>query len=303
MTSIILHHYDASPVSELVRLALGFKGLAWGSVIIPTIAPKPDLEPLTGGYRKTPVLQMGADIFCDSARICDALEAVAPSPSLYPAPLGPLARIIGQWTGAQMFRAAAATALAPVAETIPDVFWADRKALFGMDKGPFVAAAPHLTGQWQAGMQWLAMTLADGRPYLGGDAPGYADLAAYMDIWFATRTGNPAATSLVAEHAALAAWAGRVAGFGHGAKQDMTGAQALDAALAATPALPSIVEPGCPFAAGSQVAVLSEDPGATPVVGHLDRWTATDVAVRRSHARVGEVVVHFPRIGMVVRAV
>ena len=65
MTEIILHHYETSPYSEKVRLGLGFKGLTWASVEIPVIMPKPDLTALTGGYRKTPVLQIGADIYCD----------------------------------------------------------------------------------------------------------------------------------------------------------------------------------------------------------------------------------------------
>ena len=49
---IILHHYDTSPYSEKVRLGLGLKGLAWASVEIPVIMPKPDLTALTGGYRE-----------------------------------------------------------------------------------------------------------------------------------------------------------------------------------------------------------------------------------------------------------
>ena len=61
MSDMILHHYAASPFSEKVRVAFGIKGLVWKSVIIPRILPKPDLMPLTGGYRKTPVLQIGAD--------------------------------------------------------------------------------------------------------------------------------------------------------------------------------------------------------------------------------------------------
>ena len=69
MTDIILHHYEISPYSEKVRIGLGLKGLAWGSVEIPVIMPKPDLTALTGGYRKTPVLQIGADIYCDSQLI------------------------------------------------------------------------------------------------------------------------------------------------------------------------------------------------------------------------------------------
>ena len=61
--SLILHHYDTSPFSEKIRLALRLKNLAWTSVTIPNIMPKPDLLALTGGYRRTPVLQIGADIF------------------------------------------------------------------------------------------------------------------------------------------------------------------------------------------------------------------------------------------------
>ena len=78
---IILHHYDISPYSEKVRLGLGLKGLAWASVEIPVIMPKPDLTALTGGYRKAPVLQIGADIYCDSQLIMRELERRHPSPS------------------------------------------------------------------------------------------------------------------------------------------------------------------------------------------------------------------------------
>src|SRR5258708_30883688 len=85
MTDIILHHYEISPYSEKVRLGLGLKGLAWGSVEIPVVMPKPDLTALTGGYRKTPVLQIGADIYCDSQFILRELERRHPTPSFYPA--------------------------------------------------------------------------------------------------------------------------------------------------------------------------------------------------------------------------
>ena len=80
---MILHHYPASPFAEKIRAILGFKQLNWQSVMIPSVMPKPDLMPLTGGYRKTPVLQIGADVYCDTALICDVLEHLAPSPSLY----------------------------------------------------------------------------------------------------------------------------------------------------------------------------------------------------------------------------
>src|SRR6185436_19379337 len=99
---LILHHYAGSPFSEKVRLMLGFKGLAWRSVPIPVIMPKPDVIALTGGYRRTPILQSGADIWCDSALIARVLEARAPAPTLYPAS-APLAPLLAQWADSTLF--------------------------------------------------------------------------------------------------------------------------------------------------------------------------------------------------------
>jgi glutathione S-transferase len=88
MADIILHHYPTSPYAEKTRLAFGIKGLTWKSVIIPNIMPKPDLMPLTGGYRKTPVMQIGADIFCDTQIIMRELDRRFPAMPLKPAALG-----------------------------------------------------------------------------------------------------------------------------------------------------------------------------------------------------------------------
>ena len=59
----ILHHYERSNFSEKARLLLAVKGLSWRSVEVPSTAPKPDFTPLTGGHRRTPALQIGADIY------------------------------------------------------------------------------------------------------------------------------------------------------------------------------------------------------------------------------------------------
>jgi len=85
MAELILHHYWMSPFAEKVRLLLGYKKLAWRSVLIPPVMPKPDVTALTGGYRKTPFLQIGADIYCDTALIARVLDALQPAPTLYPA--------------------------------------------------------------------------------------------------------------------------------------------------------------------------------------------------------------------------
>src|SRR5580704_16213288 len=85
-SGLILHHYDFSSFSEKVRLVLGVKNLSWSSVEIPSTLPKPDYMPLTGGYRRAPSLQIGADVYCDSARIIAELEQRFPQPAIYSGP-------------------------------------------------------------------------------------------------------------------------------------------------------------------------------------------------------------------------
>ena len=96
MTELILHHYPASPFAHKARCVLGFKQLAWRSVTVPSVMPKPDVVALTGGYRRTPVLQIGADIYCDTALICDVLEHLRPEPTLYPPHLKGVSRVFAQ---------------------------------------------------------------------------------------------------------------------------------------------------------------------------------------------------------------
>ena len=113
MPELILHHYPVSPFAEKVRLMLGYKNLAWHSVMIPTVMPKDDLLALTGGYRKTPVLQIGADIYCDTALIADVLEHIQPLPTLYPEPSKGMARMLAQWADNTLFWTAMAYNLQP----------------------------------------------------------------------------------------------------------------------------------------------------------------------------------------------
>ena len=293
----ILHHYESSPVSELVRIALGIKGASWKSVLIPNMGAKPELAPLTGGYRKTPVLQIGADIYCDSAIIIDAIEAHAPEPTLFPAPLGALARVIAGWAGGPMFGACAVTALAPVADTIPQAFWDDRAALFGFGKERALAGAGHLPTQVETGFAWIDTTLSDGRTYIGGEVPGYADAALYMLVWFVATTRGDAFT---AGKPALAAWAARVAAIGHGHRSEITAAEALAVATAAIPEVETAVDAASGFTAGQLVTVRTEDPGANVITGRLARLSAAGITILRDDAQVGTVAVHFPRLGQIV---
>src|SRR5690606_34772850 len=92
LTDIVLHNYAFSPFSEKIRTTLGLKRIAWRSVAVAPLPPRPLLAALTGGYRRIPVLQIGADIYCATHPILPALERLQPEPSLYPNDCEGLAR-------------------------------------------------------------------------------------------------------------------------------------------------------------------------------------------------------------------
>src|SRR3954465_3524630 len=246
MTDLILHHYEISPYSEKVRIGLGLKGLAWGSVEIPVIMPKPDLTALTGGYRKTPVLQIGADIYCDSQLIMRELERRHPTPSFYPAG-GGAADALAWWAEKTMFSPAAGILFAKRPDTLPEGFLEDRAKFSGrnIDPAAMTAAVPNLLDQLRAHFDWLNQMLADGRSFLQGSAASLADLAAYHPVWFLRRWIGPQAAPLDG-FPRLLAWAERVGAIGHGRRSPMTAEQALDVARAATSIASATPDPGDP---------------------------------------------------------
>ncbi len=300
MSDLILHHYSSSPFAEKARLMLGLKGLAWQSVTVPMMLPKPDVVALTGGYRRTPFLQVGADIYCDTALIAEVLEARQPSPSLFPAAVAGQARMLAQWADTDLFWTALPYAMQPAGATAlfagapPDMlklFVADRKA---MSEGmPQVRGADAGAAMTQY-LGWLSQMLADGRPWLLGDAPCIADLSVYHPLWFVTRTGPLA--DILAPHEALRAWMGRVAAIGHGERVGkLDGAEAIELARASRPQ-PVQVEPGLGFEAGQAVTVTPYDYARDAVAGTLVGLSCRTVTVAREDARAGRVQVHFPRI-------
>lgn len=297
----ILHHYESSPFGELVRAALGLKGLAWQSVIVPDILPKPGQAELTGGYVRTPVLQLGADIYCDTAAILPALEALQPEPSLYPAPLRTLHKIIASWAGGVQFMAHVGAAMGPMPPgALPDSFIADRKRRFGLDMTQLAQATPHLTSQAMTAACWLDATLSDGRAFVGGDAPGHGDLGFYANIWFvrAIPFAKPTADAIFALPA-LAAWYDRMVAIGHGSRSEISAEAAIGVAAAANPR-PIHGRIDAPFAAGQPVLVKTEGSGDAPVAGRLAQLDPTGIIVLREGDRCSTVAIHFPRLGQMV---
>lgn len=301
MPEILLHQYDNSPFSEKVRVCLGIKGLAWGAVDQPVIMPKPQLLPLTGGYRRIPVMQIGADIYCDSVLIVRELERRFPAPSLFPDGNPGLAHALALWTDRSFFQAAVAVIFGNLAEHVDPAFIADREALSGQpfDTARMRLAIPHMEAQLRAHVALIAEQLADGRAFLGGAAPGLADANAWYNLWFIQNAFPPAST-VYTDNAVVAAWTQRVIAIGHGARSEVSAEAALEVARTASPAS-SEVAPRDAALAGKPVTVSADDYGRDPVTGVLVGSSDHHVAIRREVEGLGEVVVHFPRIGFVVQ--
>lgn len=305
MSDIILHHYPASPVSEKVRVALGIKALAWRSVEIPRLPPKPDVMPLTGGYRRTPIMQIGADIYCDSQCILHELQRRHPEPTLFPGGAGGLAWGVGRWTDA-LFDTAVRLSLGANADQLPEAFATDRVRLFLGPNGNLKALQvdlPHYVAQLRAQFGWMDERLAGGRRYMLGDAPGMPDALCYYLVWFvrARWQGGPA---LLSEFAALEAWEQRVKAIGHGQPSPMTSGEALDIARASEPTTQERADPRDPqgLKPGLRVEVVPDlDSGEPPVQGNVRSIERDRIAILREDPQVGRLCVHFPRVGYRIR--
>ncbi|HEX6958467.1 MAG TPA: glutathione S-transferase family protein [Ferrovibrio sp.] len=301
MSGIILHHYATSPFSEKVRIAFGIKKLAWQSVDIPPVMPKPDLMPLTGGYRKTPVLQIGADIFCDTQLILRELERRHPTPTFYPGLARGLAEGVAFWADHQLFGAAVAIAFGAFGDKLPDAFLEDRSKFSGrnIDRARLKQQAAVMQGPLRAHLGWIEDALADNRAFLFGDAPSLADLAVYHCVWFVRERAR---SDALADYAGLNAWADRMKAFGHGERSDLDAKAAVAAARAAQPApvRGTVMPNALGLTAGAMVSVTPDDTGRDPTVGELVALDAQSVTIRRSAPEVGEVHVHFPRAGFIL---
>ena len=298
MAEIILHHFDSSPFAEKVRLALGLKGLDWHSVEIPMVMPKPALTALTGGYRKTPVMQIGADIYCDTQRIAVELERRYPEPTLFPQHSEALSLALSHWSDNAFFQPGAGLSMG-TNSAIPEDVLRDRREFFNfLDFATLESQLPHLYSQFRANLQLVEAMLSDGRRFVLGDTPGWVDILAYFPLWMAR--GNIANTAaLVRGLSALQAWEQRVKGVGHGRFRVMQAEEALSIARdSQTVSVSQIDEAAWPALADKlPVVVTPQDYGAVPVRGTLLRLTQSEIAIRREETRIGEVVVHFPRVG------
>jgi glutathione S-transferase len=302
---LILHHYDSSPFSEKIRLILGFKGLGWRSVRVPVILPKPDVVALTGGYRRTPFLQIGGDIYCDTALMGRVIDRAAPVPPLYPARAGGQQHVLAHWADSALFWSAIAYTMQPAAvahlfgaappEFLKE-FRADRAL---MTAGMRRATAADARAQLATYLAWLESMLDVSGAFLLGAQPCIADFSVAHSLWYVRRA--PPVAPVLDPFAKLLGWSERVAAFGHGMREELSSSEALAVAARASVYAPVQVEVGQGFEAGMPVTVAATDYATDLVSGALVGLTNDEVAIERSDPRAGTVHVHFPRIGYQIK--
>ena len=304
---IILHHYPRSPFAEKIRTAFGIKGLHWRSVVQPRTAPKPDLTALTGGYRRIPVMQIGADVFCDTRCILRELEHRFPTPSLYPAGTTGTANMIAAWADRELFAASLGLVFGMHGDRFPPELHADRAHFTagrfdGWDSARMRTRISDLRRQIAIQCGWIEQTLSHNGGFMLGDAPSLADLAVYHPLWYLR--GNLDADSGLGNFSRVLAWMARMDAIGHGTVRELAPDDALTIARGAAPAaIPRDTNDAAnPWQPGMRVTVTPDDWGFDPVEGEIVGISADAIVLRRNDPVIGSVAVHFPLQGFEVKA-
>lgn len=306
MSDIILHHYPASPFAEKIRCILGAKQLAWKSVIIPRIMPKPDVVALTGGYRKTPVLQIGANIICDTALIARKLNALAPMPDLYPSHAAMSAEAIAAWADAALFQAAVPLAFLPEVldqtfagkEAEMQAFVADRVAMRKDSPSPRLPLA-EAKNNFTLFINNLERQLAIGAAFLFGNSPTIADFSVYHPLWFVAT--KPVVGEMFNAYPNIRQWMANIQALGHGHSTEISSSEALAIADGSKAVISGEGSALPELKPGDTIVVAPTDYGMDPVQGSLLYCNEVEVVLSRRDDRAGDVAVHFPRVNYAIR--
>lgn len=297
MAELILHHYELSPFSEKIRRILAYKKIPWHAVDQPIMAPKPDLTPLTGGYRRIPVMQIGADIFCDTALIAREIEARFAQPETIPAADAGAIALIEDWADHRLFMHAVPPTLVGIVDALPPGFLDDRAEMTpAFQKQAIFDAAPHALGQLRHALDHLAGQLAQ-RDFLIGSSFTLADAACFHCARFILN--NPDLGGEVSSRPKLAAWLQRIDDYGPGDVSEMNPADALAIARDASPepALGANNAVSANYALGDEITITADDYGREITTGKATHIGVNRVTVQREDPSLGTVAVHYPRAG------
>ena len=219
-TALILHQYDVSPFSQKAQKMMGLKGLSWQSVEMPMIAPKPHVEALTGGYRGTPVLQIGRDVFIDNWMIARALDEIDAAGPAINAQGGLRDAALYAW-GERLFTPLLHAALAAYQSEWDADFLADRKRVFpDVDFDTLDLSDPDRRSQVRAYLGTVEAQLGLDQDFLGGAQADSWDIHVWGMVWM-IHSALPALMPIVETFPRLTDWYERMLALGTGDREDV----------------------------------------------------------------------------------
>ncbi len=299
---LILHNNPRSMFSEKVRRVLAFKGLDWTDIEVPGLPPKTHLVPLTGGYRRMPVLQIGADIYCDSALIVRKLEEIAPDPTVFPEEAAGVGAMVADWADHRIAMWSIISVFPDFLPHVSEEFIKDRTALvadFAPDRVKVLA--PHTLGQLGQFARMLDAALAR-HPFVCGTGFSVADAACYHVVFFAR--SSPRAFAPFQKSARIMAWLERIAAFPSPQITPKDPTYPLAVAADAEPAdLGDFSSDGETLSLGQVVAIAADDYARERVVGEVVKLSPEAIGIRQHDEKLGDIAIHFPRLGFAIDVV
>ena len=229
------------------------------------VLPKPDHFELTGGYRRVPVLQIGADIYCDTHLITRVLDRVQPSPPLSPPGREVEEVAFSRWAETTFMLVIGA--FFGIGGVFPEEFVEDRTRTM-VPPGTDLAQANLILAtkllQIRANLERIDLQLADGRHFVFGDEPCAADFSAFHPVAMLKTHARTAA--LIDPCKRVVAWLDRVQTIGHGKPSPLDVSKAIDIARDARPS-PYQGEPVVPdgMEIGTPIVILHDEYGSGTV--------------------------------------
>ncbi len=300
---MILHHYESSPYAEKIRLMFGYTDSSWCSLLSPPWPPRPNVDPLSGGYRRIPVAQLGADIFCDTALIAQEIAAASDQPALSPYNTsGRALELMRQAEGDGFFASVRSLPTAKLLGTMLSSFGPLGAYRFIKDRSGLMAGgtskpkSPVDSRQVMEDLFSSLENLLSDQSWIGGDSPNAADFAVYHPLWLHLSCKG----KLPASAENLCRWYASVGEFGHGRRRDITQEEAFESARTAEPrSLPASKD--SEFVIGQRHSIHPADYGVVPVTGTLAAITPERVILARETEAFGTLHVHFPKSGYALK--
>ena len=284
-----------SPYSEKLRVAMSASGISWQSVVVPEQPPRALLDTLIGGYRRIPVLQVGARFYCDTRLAFEALHSGDSSASH----LDDSDEAFREWAESEIFFAVfSVCSLSQQLRFLYQQVGLAGAIRFVRDRVRMMKNATITPlGRKYAAVQ-INRYVADlekrltSAPFLSGDSPGYLDFCCYHPLWMICHLDNAASSRWPPS---VTAWVGRIRALG-----DRVGAGvSLEGVLESiscddTQPHEAVAEPYLP---GDRVSVAPTDYARDETVGELLVLNRERIVISRVLHSGQSIYLHFPRDG------